>query len=173
MNERGSTAVNVILAVLLILLAGLGAWQWQQIKIDDLKGELGVLQKRVEAEDSGEAEAEEAGFRYMSNKEVTVEVYEPERSQKVDSPLKVFGRVPGNWSQEAVFAVELVDEGGEVLGKANARIIGDWMTEELVPFSAEIEFKDTPDVRGDLVLIKANPSGLDENTDKVVIPLVL
>lgn len=170
-SENGFSAVNLILSVLLIVLAGLGAWYWQQIKIDDLKGELSGLQAQVDASSEDQEEADQVGYLYESAKGVEIEVFKPERDSEAASPLTVIGRVPGNWSFEASFPIELVDADGTVLGRANAQIVGDWMTEELVPFTAEIEFEDSAAMNLRLVLHKDNPSGLEANEDSVSVPL--
>jgi hypothetical protein len=47
------------------------------------------------------------------------------------------------------------------------------MTEQLVPFKAELTFKAPVDEnrRGSLILKKDNPSGLPENDDAIEIPV--
>ncbi len=91
----------------------------------------------------------------------------------VTSPLTISGEVPGSWSFEASFPVQLTDEEGDVLAEAAAQLEGDWMTEEMEPFSVTLTF-DNPlgdSVRGFLILVKANASGLPENDDSVSIPV--
>lgn len=89
------------------------------------------------------------------------------------SPLMITGEVPGSWSFEASFSVRLTDEEGNVLVEAPAQLEGDWMTDEMVPFSVTLTF-DPPasGTAGFLVLVKANASGLPENDDSVSIPIV-
>lgn len=92
---------------------------------------------------------------------------------KISSPLVVRGMVPGNWSFEASFPVQLTDANGTVLAESVAQIEGDWMTEEMVPFTVTLAFQrpagDNP--QGYLVLKKDNPSGLTENEDSLSIPV--
>lgn len=91
----------------------------------------------------------------------------------VASPLTITGEVPGTWSFEASFSVQLTDEAGNVLAEAPAQLEGDWMTDEMVPFSATLTFEPPPatSASGFLVLVKANASGLPENDDSVSIPV--
>ena len=90
----------------------------------------------------------------------------------VGSPLTLSGQVPGNWSSEGRFPVQVTDRDGQVLAEATAVLDGDWMTEELVPFSVTVEF-DRPagDDAGFLVLTKENLSGLPEDDDALRIPV--
>lgn len=93
---------------------------------------------------------------------------------QISSPLVVRGMVPGNWSFEASFPVQLTDANGTVLAESIAQIEGDWMTEEMVPFKITLAFErpagNAP--QGYLVLKKSNPSGMIENDDTLSIPVV-
>lgn len=89
----------------------------------------------------------------------------------ISSPLTVSGEVPGSWSFEASFPVRLTDADGTVLAEAVAQIEGDWMTEEMVPFSVTVTFDAPPGRHGFLILVKENPSGLPEHDDSLSIPI--
>lgn len=93
--------------------------------------------------------------------------------QPVTSPLTLSGEVPGTWAFEASFPVQLVDAEGRVLGEAAAQLEGDWMTDEMVPFSVTVEFENPPSGSADgfLVLVKENASGMPEHDDTVRIPV--
>ncbi len=89
----------------------------------------------------------------------------------ISSPLIITGEAR-LWYFEASFPVKLLDRSGKTLVQTYASADGDWMTEEWVPFTAELVF--TPGsagTRGTLVLSKDNPSGLPENDDRVEIPV--
>jgi len=90
----------------------------------------------------------------------------PQLGDTISSPLIITGQAPGTWFFEAVFPVTLTDEVGEIIAKGVASADGEWMTTELVPFTAELTF-DTALVaskaNGFLILQKDNPSGLPEN----------
>ncbi len=52
-----------------------------------------------------------------------------------------------------------------------AQALGEWMTEDFVPFSASLRFAVPSTPKGKLVLEKDNPSGLPENADELIIPV--
>jgi hypothetical protein len=94
----------------------------------------------------------------------------PRPNQEISSPLTVAGQAPGTWFFEAEFPVVLTDWDGKIIAEAQAKAQGNWMTEELVKFEAQIKFEkpfteSDPDYmkRGSLILQKANPSGLPKN----------
>jgi hypothetical protein len=111
---------------------------------------------------------------FTSTKGTIIILDDIEAQSRVQSPLTVTGKVPGNWSFEASFPVQVTSKNGAVLVQTAAQLEGDWMTEELVPFSVTLTFErpsgDNP--QGYLVLKKDNPSGLPENDDSVTIPIV-
>ncbi|OGM05573.1 hypothetical protein A2715_05825 [Candidatus Woesebacteria bacterium RIFCSPHIGHO2_01_FULL_39_32] len=98
-------------------------------------------------------------------------VDDPRPKQEISSPLKLTGQARGNWYFEASFPVYLYDEEGNEIGTAIAQAQSDWMTEEFVPFSVNLEFDKPETLQGELVLQKANPSGLSENEDSLTIPV--
>lgn len=97
----------------------------------------------------------------------------PRPGDVVTSPLTVKGEARGYWFFEASFPVSVVNWDGLIIGQGIATANGDWMTEEFVPFTAEITF-DKPDLypeRGALILRKDNPSGLPEHDDALEVPI--
>jgi len=96
----------------------------------------------------------------------------PRPNQVIRSPLMVEGEARGLWFFEADFPVALTDWDGRIIGEAIAQAQGDWMTEDFVPFRAEIKFQIPEfDHRGSLILRKDNPSDLPENDDALEIPI--
>jgi hypothetical protein len=102
----------------------------------------------------------------------SVELESPREGEVISSPLTVEGQAPGSWFFEGEFSVVLTDWDGEIIAEASARTQEDWMTENMVPFEATLEFEkpydDSGEVQdfmknGNLILQKANPSGLPEN----------
>ena len=95
----------------------------------------------------------------------------------VTSPLGITGEARGTWFFEASFPVTLTDWDGKIIAQLPAQAIGDWMTEEYVPFVVTLTF-DTPTPgdptvnRGFLILQKDNPSGLPEHDDALEIPVI-
>jgi hypothetical protein len=98
----------------------------------------------------------------------------PQENQVISSPLSIVGKARGGWFFEATFPVVLTDWNGLIIAEGFATAQGDWMTEEFVPFMAELAFTsdNTVSSRGSLILQKANASGLPENDDAYEITVV-
>ena len=89
----------------------------------------------------------------------------------IQSPLQISGRARGNWFFEASFPIELLGQNGGVLASALGQAQGDWMTEDLVPFTAELTFTAPSGDTGRLVLKRDNPSGLPQNDAEFIVPI--
>lgn len=96
----------------------------------------------------------------------------------VESPLSISGTARGTWFFEASFPIVLVDWDGRIIAQHYATAEGEWMTEDFVPFTAELTFESPynegdPEFmrRGALILQKDNPSGLPEHDDALEIPV--
>ena len=98
-------------------------------------------------------------------------IYSPQRGQTIQSPLTVKGEARGNWYFEAVFPIRLVDDKGNELAAGQARTTGDWMTDQLVPFTASISFNSGSAQNGILVLKNDNPSGMPEKEKQASVPV--
>lgn len=106
----------------------------------------------------------------VSNEQIIIE--NPESNQIISSPINLEGQVRGTWLFEATAPVVLVDWDGRIIAESFIQAEGNWMTENFVPFSGEIEFEEPEDLgdfsdRGTLIFRKANPSGLPENDDAI------
>lgn len=95
----------------------------------------------------------------------------PEGDSVVSSPLEVRGSVPGSWSFEADFGLEVRDASGAVIGESYATLQDDWMTEDMVEFLGTIEFSMPETETGTLALIKSNPADDRSLDDEVAIPI--
>lgn len=175
-KELGNiTSIVVVILVVLVLLGGVfyGTYRWQQSEVADLEQRVGQLNKELkEAKEQVDGEVDNP-YLYTSTKGVNVKVFSPLKSATVSSPVVVIGEVPGNWSFEASFPVLVKDKDGTVVSQTAARVLGDWMTNEAVPFSVTLEYDSVTSGDGSIVLQKDNPSGLPENDDSVTIPLKL
>ena len=96
----------------------------------------------------------------------------------VANPLLIFGSARGNWYFEGSFPIVLTNWDGLIIAEGYATALGEWMTEDFVPFSATLEFTSPYPgkgqdfmKRGSLILKKDNPSGLPENDDALEIPI--
>lgn len=165
---------NIWLVVVLLAAIGFGTWYWQQRNINKLNGQISELNEGLDKlQTSSQLDLAQASYTYTSQKGVTLEIYRPAKDSKVTSPVVVVGQVPGNWSFEATFSVKLKSADGNVVAQAPAQLHGDWMTKELVPFTAKLEFGNAKSGQGSLILQKNNPSGLPENDDTITIPVQL
>ena len=161
--------IGVVLVVIL-LAAGVVAWLWTRpaSQVDN-----STDQSQAEKPDSDKDTSTPQVDRLTSAKGVEVRLDNISSGLTVSSPLTVTGEVPGSWSHEGAFTITLsYGDDDSVLVESSASLDGDWMTEEMVPFSALLEFTLPDDVtEGALTLHRANPSGLAENDDSVSIPV--
>jgi uncharacterized protein HemX len=100
-----------------------------------------------------------------------IKVNNPRPNQEISSPLTIEGEARGSWFFEADFPVKLYDANDNLIATAIAQAQDDWMTEDFVPFVAEIEFEKPETDQGTLILEKDNPSGLPKNDDQLIMPV--
>ena len=82
------------------------------------------------------------------------------------------GEARGTWFFEGDFPVVIEDNEGNAIFTTYATALSDWMTEEFVPFTVNVEDADFGDAqKGTLVLRKDNPSGLPDNDDELRVPV--
>jgi len=115
----------------------------------------------------GEAPATEPA----AQDEALIRVAAPAADAVVTSPLVVTGEARGKWYFEANFPVTLLDAHGAPVVRGYATAQGEWMTEEFVPFKAELAFTAPASASGTLLIEKANASGLPEHAAEVRIPV--
>lgn len=103
-----------------------------------------------------------------------IAVEAPMRGSTITSPLYITGEARGSWYFEGSFPVELIGANGAVLAQKPAHAQGDWMTNDYVPFQAELDFAlPTTSESATLVLKKDNPSGLPQNDAQLIIPVII
>ncbi len=109
---------------------------------------------------------------YVSRKGTRISLSQPLSKDVLVSPIVVKGLVPGNWSSEGNFPVTILDSTGVTIAETTAKLSGDWMTEEYVPFEATLTFSvQVGGGNGTMVIKKANPSGEIDKNDLVLIPV--
>ena len=106
-----------------------------------------------------------------TGKEDSINVTSPRANSLITSPLTVTGNARGMWYFEASFPVEILDGNNSRLAVTPAQAQGDWMTENFVPFSVTLNFKQPTTATGTLVLHKDNPSGDPSKEDSLRIPI--
>ena len=177
---------NLTLWILLVAVLAIGIfagiyfpYHSQQDKVNKLTTQVSSLQTQLKAaqkpgsQNSGQTSvpAPQTSYGVTSSKGVKAIVYTPAANAKVASPVAVVGQVPGSWSFEAQFPVVLKDSSGNTVAQGTAQLLGDWMTDNLVPFSVQLTYSASPSGSGSLVLQKDNPSGKASNDDTITIPV--
>lgn len=91
--------------------------------------------------------------------------------QIIESPVTIIGEARGSWFFEASFPIKIYGSNGQLLGSTIAQATDDWMTDKMVPFTAELKFNTGTSTSGTLVFEKDNPSGLPENANELSMPV--
>jgi hypothetical protein len=102
-----------------------------------------------------------------------IEVFSPQPNSVVKSPIILEGKARGPWYFETSAPIKLLDGQGNVLAAGNIQAIGDWMTDDFVPFQGELKFSATATTSGALVFNNDNPSGLPENSKEWRVPVTI
>ena len=97
----------------------------------------------------------------------------PQPNTTVKNTFTISGRARGTWYFEAVFPIVVLDSSGKEIGNAQARATDDWMTENFVPFTAELKLTSPYSGKATLVLKKDNPSGEAERDDALKVPIMI
>ncbi len=95
----------------------------------------------------------------------------PQKNSAVSQSFTISGSAPGPWYFEASFPIQIRDAENTLIGRGIAQAQGEWMTENLVPFTATVSIEGGYHGPADMVLLRDNPSGLPENDDSVTIPI--
>ena len=101
----------------------------------------------------------------------TIRVSSPTFNQIIKSPLMISGEARGSWYFEASFPILLVDASDNVIAQGIATAEKNWMTNDLVPFKATLQFENSTAINGTLIFKKDNPSGLPENDASIRVPV--
>jgi outer membrane murein-binding lipoprotein Lpp len=183
------TSIIVLLVLIAAAAAAFGTYTWQHNKVNTLTGKVSSLNTKVSSLNnqlsalSGQVnkscpQAQQsttnptcAGYNYVSAKGVSVLVFTPSKNETITSPVAIVGEVPGNWSFEAQFPVQLKDGKGNLITQAPAHLLANWETTQLVPFSVQLTYTTATSGSGAIVLQEDNPSGLPRNSDSVSIPI--
>lgn len=100
----------------------------------------------------------------------TVRIESPTQQSQVQSPIAITGSAPGTWFFEGQLTATLVSSDTE-LGSASLQAESDWMTEDAVEFSGELEYSIPSGSEinsAELIINKANPSGLPQNERQAI-----
>ena len=100
-----------------------------------------------------------------------IRVSAPSPGQIISSPLEIKGEARGTWFFEATFPIKLLDSEGNIIVEYYAQTEEEWMTEDFVSFTAQLEFDSPGTDIGVLLLIKNNPSDIREYDAQIEIPV--
>ena len=127
--------------------------------------------KEQESKETEVTTAKEIATTSKESAAEQIKVTSPQPNQVVKSPIIVEGEALGSWFFEGVFPIMLLDSNGNAVARHFAQAQREWMTEDFVPFKAQIEFEKPVTDTGILIFEKDNPSGLPENDAKFEIPV--
>ena len=100
-------------------------------------------------------------------------INQPSANSVIKSPLTITGQARGFWFFEANLPIKLVTADGQVVATTGAQAKSNWMTGDLVPFAATLNFTaPATSSQGYLVIAKDNPSGLPEHDASITIPVL-
>ncbi|TSC91433.1 MAG: hypothetical protein CEN90_562 [Parcubacteria group bacterium Licking1014_17] len=135
----------------------------------DTKWNIGNLGDRLIVEGSLTGSTVTVSKLFVQNPLISVS--SPTLGEVIKSPYVIKGEAKGPWYFEASFPVRLLDGDGNIFVQTQATAKSDWMTENFVPFEANLEFNVSQTDEGTLVLVKDNPSDLPQNAAEIRIPI--
>ncbi len=119
-------------------------------------------------------------FVYNNASDDLIKVELPFPGAVTGKDFAVIGQARGYWFFEATFPVDVLDKDGNILVQTYASAQADpqtgevnWMTEEFVPFKANIVAPQSYIGPATLVLHKNNASGLPEHDASLSFPFVI
>ncbi len=146
--KKGS--VNILTIILIIAILGGAVFAYEHLSFP--KDDNSLNQQEIPPQ---------------NNLEPSIKVYAPLNGEEVENPLIIEGEARGPWFFEATFPIKIYDENNNIIGTGIAQAKDDWMQTDFVPFEAEIIFNHSGGGDGIIVLEKANPSGLAENSEEL------
>lgn len=101
-----------------------------------------------------------------------IEVTAPLPNTTLTSPITLTGRARGPWYFEASFPIELRDANNVLIAQTVGQAQWEWMTENMVPFTATLTFPAQPaGSQGMLTFKNDNPSGEPQNSMMFDVPV--
>jgi len=105
-----------------------------------------------------------------------ISVTAPLPGETVGSPIMVRGEARGYWFFEGDAPVVVTNWDGLIIGEGYITAHGDWMNEDLVPFTGAIAYTlpaDSYSASGTVIFQRDNPSGRPENDAAYEVPVQL
>lgn len=101
-----------------------------------------------------------------------INLISPLANEVITSPLAIKGEAKGSWFFEAQFPIQLEDDQGNKLAAGIATAQDEWMTENMVPFIANLTFNPGNAEKGFLILERDNPSGQASTSERIKVPVL-
>ncbi len=103
----------------------------------------------------------------------SIQITSPRPNQVVTKSFVIQGSARGFWFFEGQMNAELRDLQNNLLGKTTLTADANWMSEEFVPYSGLLEFKNDVKAKNGLLIVQSsNPSGLLQNSKELIVPVV-
>lgn len=112
-------------------------------------------------------------IEYVNASDDIIRVTLPYPGAVTGKEFKVIGEARGTWYFEASFPIEVLDKDGNVLVQTHATAQKEWMTEDFVPFEADIKVPESYIGLATLVLHKDNPSDIREKDASMSFPFII
>jgi len=158
---------KILIVIIVLVVAGLVIfWQFKN-------------QEKISVVNSAE------NTENTSSKEDSIRLTSPQPNAVIKSPLVITGEARGSWFFEGQFPIELripSKPPQAIITSGVAYALSDWTTNDFVPFTATLTFKNpttsfddvlNPEQSLILELKKDNPSGLPQNDDSIDISVTL
>lgn len=113
------------------------------------------------------------GLQYTNSSADLINIKSPLPNDFVKKEFSITGEARGNWFFEASFPIVVLGKDGEVLAQTHATAGGDWMTENFVPFTADIKIPASYVGPAKIILKNDNPSGLPERDASVSFDVII
>ncbi len=140
-------------------------------------GVAAFMQNKSETEEKGVDNVKMENAKYEKSLETSTPVNEnitvtkPLANALISTPVSIEGSAKGTWFFEAVSPVKVIDEQRKEIGSGTVKAVGNWMTEDFVPFKGQISFDKTSSKTGFLIFENSNPSGLKDNAQEFKLPV--
>jgi len=149
--------IVIIIVVITLIIALIFDWGRTDNKLPDVGANLAMTEDKSQ-----------------NSSDMPIIVNNIKDNQEVSNPIKIEGKAKGFWFFEGSFPIQLVDTNENILASTVGKAQGDWMTDDFVKFTANIEYKKASSTKyGFIVLNKDNPSGNPDFDQSVFIPVIL
>lgn len=125
--------------------------------------------KNAVGKDSDGKQVEKAEF---SKEDEGINIFNLQPESKISSPYKFEGEARGTWFFEGSFTVKIIDNRGIDIGQGIATALGEWMTDDFVPFQGTADFLPGNSTEGFVIFMADNPSGLEDGNREMKIPVI-